>query len=58
MSLGRRGLSELMVERGHACVLEIPPAGADRADAFEQLEAAARQDARGMWGACAEVDCG
>ncbi len=52
-----RDVSELFVERGFACVLHIPPNGADRVDHFRELEARARDEGRGMWGACLEVPC-
>jgi micrococcal nuclease len=46
-----------MVEFGHACVLHIPPNGEDRAGEFNNLEAIARAEGRGVWGSCAEVTC-
>ena len=46
-----------MVEYGYACVLHIPPNGADRKTEFETLEAEAKASDRGMWGACQEVTC-
>ncbi|MBC8070443.1 MAG: thermonuclease family protein [Deltaproteobacteria bacterium] len=55
--LGDRDVNALMVERGLACVLRIPPNGEDRADEFEALEASARAGMVGLWGACAEVTC-
>lgn len=55
--LGDRDVNALMVERGLACVLRIPPNGEDRAAEFEQLEATARAGMVGLWGACAEVTC-
>lgn len=42
-----------LVERGYACVLQIPPNGSDRVAEFENLQAIAESEARGMWGACA-----
>jgi micrococcal nuclease len=55
--LGGREVNALMVERGFACVLQIPPNGEDRADELEALESAARLGMVGLWGACAEVSC-
>jgi micrococcal nuclease len=52
-----RDVSELLVERGFACVLHIPPNGRDRVEHFRALEARARDEQRGMWGACMEVPC-
>lgn len=46
-----------LVERGFACVLYIPPAGADRKDALLALEAEARARGRGLFGACARRRC-
>jgi micrococcal nuclease len=50
-------VSRLLVERGYACVLHIPPDGDARADEFRALEAAARAARRGLWGACDPVPC-
>lgn len=58
VSLGARDVSELLVEQGYACVLYIPPNGAERAREFERLEAQARIELRGLWGACASKPCG
>ncbi len=52
-----REVNSLLVERGYACVLHIPPNGDDRVDEFEDLEDAAQAGAKGLWGACAEVTC-
>ena len=57
IELDGRGINELLVERGHACVLHIPPNGNDRIDEFESLEFAARMGMVGMWGACEDVTC-
>lgn len=48
-----------MVEYGYACVLVIPPNGADRELAYKTAEAEARADERGMWNpdVCEEVAC-
>ncbi len=45
-------VNPLLVERGYACVLHIPPNGDDRVAEFEDLEARAREERRGIWGAC------
>lgn len=57
VSLDGRDVNALMVERGFACVLQIPPNGQSRIDAFEDLEYAAQQGMVGLWGACDEVTC-
>jgi len=50
-------LNTLMIDRGFACYLYIPPDGEARAPEFESLELGARQGRRGMWGACPTVTC-
>ncbi|WP_426756630.1 thermonuclease family protein [Myxococcus sp. Y35] len=57
VSVGGREVNTLLVERGHACVLHVPPAGSLRRAEFEALEAQARLARRGIWGACAPVPC-
>jgi len=48
-------VNRLLVERGYACTLHIPPDGDDRAEEFRALEAEARKAARGLWGSCANA---
>ena len=50
-------INEVLVERGYACVLHIPPNGDDVVVAYEQLEAAARDAGMGLWGACEPPPC-
>jgi len=57
VSVNGREVNALLVERGFACVLYIPPDGADRRGEFELLEAAAKAEGRGLWGACDPVTC-
>lgn len=57
VSVGDREINALLVERGYACVLQIPPNGADRSDEFDDLEYAAKSAMVGVWGACEEVTC-
>ena len=45
-------VNSLMVERGYACVLHIPPDSDARADEFKALQSAAKAANRGVWGAC------
>lgn len=52
-----REVNTLLVERGYACVLHIPPNGDDRVDQFEDLEQLAEAGGKGMWGACPDVTC-
>jgi micrococcal nuclease len=47
-----REVNRVLVERGLACVLQIPPNGAAEVPTFDELEAAARASRRGLWGAC------
>lgn len=55
--VGDNEINTLMVERGYACLLQIPPNGADRSDEFAGLENLARNEERGMWGQCEDVTC-
>ena len=57
VTVGGREVNTLMVERGYACVLHIPPNGNDREDEFETLQAVAKSQNRGLWGACEELPC-
>ena len=50
-------VNSLLVERGFACVLHIPPNGDARADEFDALETEARQAGRGLWGQCDPIPC-
>jgi micrococcal nuclease len=57
VTVSGREVNALMIERGYACVLHIPPNGDDRAGEFEALEDAARVARRGLWGACDPIPC-
>jgi micrococcal nuclease len=50
-------VNRLLIERGYACVLHIPPDGDARADELTALEAAAKAARRGLWGACDPIPC-
>ena len=50
-------INRVMVERGYACQLHIPPNGEDRIDEFVLLETQAKNEERGMWGQCEVVAC-
>jgi micrococcal nuclease len=57
VSVDGQDVNSLMVERGYACVLHIPPDGDDRAQEFEDLQAEAKAANRGLWGACSPIPC-
>ncbi len=57
VSVGDTEVNSLLVDRGYACVLHIPPNGDDRVDEFEALEDSAKAANRGMWGVCEVVTC-
>ena len=57
VSVGGQEVNTLLVERGFACVLHIPPNGDDRADEFDALEDAAKAAGRGLWGTCDPIPC-
>jgi micrococcal nuclease len=50
-------VNRLLIERGFACVLHIPPNGDARADELAALESTARAARRGLWGACDPIPC-
>ena len=52
-----REINSLLVERGAACVLVVPPNGEGRRDEYEDLEREARANLVGVWGACEDVTC-
>lgn len=51
-------INEVLVQRGHACVLHIPPNGEDVVDDYEALEFEAQQLGKGLWAACDPTPCG
>ncbi len=57
VTVGDREVNSLMVERGLACVLVIPPNGQERQAEFEAAEMRAQADLVGLWGVCEEVTC-
>jgi micrococcal nuclease len=57
VSVAGREVNTILVERGYACVLIIPPNGADREEEFLTLEAIAEMQGAGMWGVCSVVTC-
>ncbi|MBI2890394.1 MAG: thermonuclease family protein [Nitrospirae bacterium] len=58
VSIEDRSVNALLVERGYACVLHIPPNGNDRVADYQSLENSARTSHRGLWGLCPEPPCG
>jgi len=52
-----REVNALLVERGFACVLFIPPNGESRRDEFEDLELRARTGDFGLWATCETRPC-
>lgn len=57
VELDGRSVNELLLTRGFACVLHIPPNGADELDAYRRLEEDARAGQAGLWGECTEAPC-
>jgi micrococcal nuclease len=57
VTVGDQDVNRLLVERGYACVLHIPPDGDARADEFKALETEARTTRRGLWGTCDPIPC-
>ncbi|NVB36200.1 thermonuclease family protein [Pseudenhygromyxa sp. WMMC2535] len=57
VELKGRVINELLVERGHACVLHIPPNGEDELERYEDLEYAAEQLDKGLWAVCEPRPC-
>lgn len=52
VSVDGQEVNSLMVQRGFACVLHIPPDGDARADEFKTYQLQAKTALRGLWGAC------
>lgn len=51
-------INRVLVERGYACVLHIPPNGDDVVDEYDALETEARAQNKGLWAACEPSPCG
>lgn len=58
VELAGQVINEVMVERGHACVLHIPPNGEAEVETYEALEFAAQQLDKGLWAVCDPAPCG
>jgi micrococcal nuclease len=52
VELDGRSVNELLLTRGYACVLHIPPNGASHLDEYRHLEEEAQVGQVGLWGAC------
>ncbi|WAS97348.1 thermonuclease family protein [Nannocystis punicea] len=50
-------INSLLIARGYACVLDIPPNGEDRASEFMAMQRTAKDQKAGLWGMCGDV-CG
>jgi micrococcal nuclease len=57
VSVGGQEVNKLLLERGYACLLHIPPNGDDRVAEYKALEDAAKSANRGLWGACSPIPC-
>ena len=57
VSVAGTEVNTTLVERVYACVLHIPPDGDARAAEFKAIETAAKQQRRGLWGACSPIPC-
>lgn len=55
VSVEGHDVNALLLERGHACALFVPPAGASRRAELESLASEARRARRGLWGSCADA---
>ena len=52
VSVDGQEVNSLLVSRGYACVLFIPPNGQSRVDEFNALQLDAKTARRGLWSAC------
>lgn len=57
VELSGQVINEVLVERGHACVLHIPPNGDEVVDTYESLETEARMLGKGLWAVCEPPPC-
>ncbi len=57
VSVDGQEVNSLLLERGYACLLHIPPNGDARLAELEALETAAKRENRGLWGACSPIPC-
>lgn len=57
VELNNQSINRVMVERGHACVMHIPPNGEDQYDEYRSLEYAAEMLGKGLWAVCNPIPC-
>ncbi|HET9626094.1 MAG TPA: thermonuclease family protein [Kofleriaceae bacterium] len=57
VSVDGTDVNRLLIARGYACVLHIPPDGDARADELAAVQAEAKAARLGVWGACDPVPC-
>lgn len=57
VELDGRSVNELLLTRGFACVLHIPPNGEDRVEEYRRLEEQAQVGQVGLWASCTESPC-
>ena len=57
VSVGGQEVNTLLLQRGYACLLHIPPDGDDRLDELKAIQAEAKAANRGLWGACDPIPC-
>lgn len=58
VSVEGREVNGELIARGYACVLQIPPNGADRVVRYREAESRARAERRGLWAVCDHSPCG
>lgn len=52
VTVGGQEVNTLLIQRGYACVLYIPPDGDSRVDEFRALQLDAKNRGAGLWSAC------
>ena len=57
ISVEGREINKIMVERGFAKVLFIPPNGESRESEYKTAEAVAKANCKGLWGVCEGRTC-
>ena len=58
ISVDGQEINTALVKNGLACALYVAPNGQSRKEQFEDLEAVAKTNRTGLWGACTQVTCG
>jgi len=57
VSVQNNEVNRLLLEKGHACLLHVPPNGNSKVAEYQGLEDAAKSAEVGMWGSCGSVAC-